>query len=232
MKRETMPDNSNIGYTEEEYYQISDKQGLPKKCPILGKCCRAVQTRYEMGMRLGGNDISFDEFLHSYGQKWDPDNMIESIEQISWQYIPDVLTSVKNVCPEVTLFENDLYLPFKFRQSAFGEASYSKESRKFEAKKKHYSECAEFAEYSFHKGKTTQAKCKRLTIGPGKKFDIFKRDGFRCDYCKRDKDALPEGVYLTLDHKVPHSAGGDDSFENLVTACSECNSGKSNKVII
>jgi 5-methylcytosine-specific restriction endonuclease McrA len=40
-----------------------------------------------------------------------------------------------------------------------------------------------------------------------------------------------QGVHLCLDHKTPHIDGGDDSFENLVTACSDCNGGKSNKVI-
>lgn len=90
-----MNDNGNIGYTQDEYYQISEKQGLPKRCPILRNCCRAVETRYEMGMRLGGSDISLDEFIRSYDQKWDTVSMIKSIEQVSWSYVHDVLTSVK-----------------------------------------------------------------------------------------------------------------------------------------
>ncbi len=63
------------------------------------------------------------------------------------------------------------------------------------------------------------------------RFEIYQRDGFRCHYCRRHKDDLPKGVHLTLDHKDPYSRGGEDSFNNLVTACSECNRGKSNKVV-
>lgn len=48
-----------------------------------------------MGMRLGGSDISLDEFIRSYDQKWDTVSMIKSIEQVSWSYVHDVLTSVK-----------------------------------------------------------------------------------------------------------------------------------------
>lgn len=232
-----MNDNRNIGYTKEEYYQISEKQGLPKRCPFFGNCCRAVETRYRMGMRLGGSDISFEEFINSYGQKWDPVNMMKSIEQVSWSYTHDVLTSVKNACPEVTLFEPE-YLPFHFRQSAFGNASYYKDTHRFAAEAKHYTDCAEFSEYFFDKmghykikGETTQKNRKRSHISKTMKFEIFHRDDFRCYYCKRHKNELPKGVHLTLDHKVPFVDGGDDSFENLVTACSDCNGGKSNKVI-
>ncbi|MCE7912409.1 MAG: hypothetical protein DCC43_10550 [Candidatus Brocadia sp.] len=34
-----------------------------------------------------------------------------------------------------------------------------------------------------------------------------------------------------MDHKVLYVDGGDDSFNNLITACSECNGGKSNKIL-
>ena len=101
-----------------------------------------------MGMNLGGAGISFEEFLHKTGQRWDPEGMIKSVEVISWAYTHDIATSVENVCPEVTLFEPD-YLPFCVRQSAFGRASSQEEPRRFEAEAKHYSECAEFSRYHF-----------------------------------------------------------------------------------
>lgn len=231
-----MNNDKSIGYTKDEYYQLSDKQGLPKRCPILGKCCRAVETRYQMGMKLGGSDISFEEFIDSYNQEWDRANMIKSIEQVSWTYAHDVLTSVQNACPEVTLFEPE-YLPFHFRQAAFGNASWYKDTRRFAAEAKHYSDCAEFSEYAFHnkvctiKGSSDNKSRKRSHISKTMKFEIFQRDDFRCYYCKRHKNDLPKGVHLTLDHKVPYVDGGADSFDNLVTACSDCNGGKSNKVI-
>ncbi|MBI3600744.1 MAG: HNH endonuclease [Nitrospinae bacterium] len=72
---------------------------------------------------------------------------------------------------------------------------------------------------------------RRSPISKQMRFEIYHRDDFRCYYCKRHKDELPKGAHLTLDHKIPYSDGGDDSFDNLVTACSECNKGKSNKIV-
>lgn len=52
--------------------------------------------------------------------------------------------------------------------------------------------------------------------------NIFKRDGFRCAYCGSRDD-------LTLDHLLPRSKGGGDSWHNLVTACQKCNTMKGNR---
>lgn len=55
------------------------------------------------------------------------------------------------------------------------------------------------------------------------RFEVFKRDSFTCCYCGR---TTPE-VVLQIDHVVPVAEGGNDDEMNLVTACWECNSGKS-----
>jgi hypothetical protein len=51
--------------------------------------------------------------------------------------------------------------------------------------------------------------------------NVFKRDNYECVYCghslRRD---------LTLDHVIPQSKGGENTWENLVTACKRCNSQK------
>jgi 5-methylcytosine-specific restriction endonuclease McrA len=52
--------------------------------------------------------------------------------------------------------------------------------------------------------------------------NIFRRDGEQCVYCGTHKD-------LTIDHVIPRSKGGIDSWENLVTACHSCNSHKGNR---
>jgi 5-methylcytosine-specific restriction endonuclease McrA len=51
--------------------------------------------------------------------------------------------------------------------------------------------------------------------------NIFKRDRLRCVYCG-------SGDTLTIDHVVPKSMGGRDTWDNLVTACQKCNSKKGN----
>lgn len=80
--------NRTTGYTKEEYYGVSEKQGLPRRYPILADCCRAVETRYKMGMNLGGAGISFEEFLHKTGQRWDPEGMIKNLSVNSSNFPP------------------------------------------------------------------------------------------------------------------------------------------------
>ena len=52
--------------------------------------------------------------------------------------------------------------------------------------------------------------------------NIYKRDNYECVYCGEDNKKL-----LTLDHVVPQSKGGPNSWDNLVTACKRCNGEKS-----
>ncbi len=62
-----------------------------------------------------------------------------------------------------------------------------------------------------------------MTIGKRKRFEILKRDGFRCRYC----GAGCLSTVLEVDHVVPVAEGGTDDPANLVAACHDCNSGKS-----
>ncbi|MDR4509380.1 MAG: hypothetical protein MRJ65_14330 [Candidatus Brocadiaceae bacterium] len=85
-----MAEDKIIGYTKEEYYKIFSRNGgLPKRCPILRKCCRSVLTRFRIGHEFGRSNMTFDEFLHSQGQSWDIDTMIKEIEIPSWRYAHD-----------------------------------------------------------------------------------------------------------------------------------------------
>ena len=53
---------------------------------------------------------------------------------------------------------------------------------------------------------------------------IYKRDGHKCVYCGNSKQ-------LTIDHLIPKSKGGKNTWENLVTCCSRCNVKKGDKTI-
>lgn len=55
------------------------------------------------------------------------------------------------------------------------------------------------------------------------RFEILKRDGFRCVYCGA---AAKDGARLQIDHIKPKAAGGTDDPKNLTTACATCNTGK------
>ena len=57
------------------------------------------------------------------------------------------------------------------------------------------------------------------------RFNVFLRDGFRCQYSGR---RLP-AERLTFDHVMPRSRGGTTSWANVVTASAEMNLAKANK---
>lgn len=65
---------------------------------------------------------------------------------------------------------------------------------------------------------------------PSVRFEVFKRDGFTCVYCGRNRDK--HGVVLEVDHVVPLAEGGsDDDMANLATACWDCNHGKAARAL-
>lgn len=62
----------------------------------------------------------------------------------------------------------------------------------------------------------------RPSISKKRRFELFKRDGFTCQYC----GATPPAVVLHLDHILALANGGSGDDDNLITACEPCNSGK------
>lgn len=62
----------------------------------------------------------------------------------------------------------------------------------------------------------------RKAISKTTRFEVFKRDGFKCQYC----GAHPPAVVLQVDHIIAVAAGGASHIDNYVTACQPCNLGK------
>jgi hypothetical protein len=67
----------------------------------------------------------------------------------------------------------------------------------------------------------------RKPISKRQRFEILKRDGFRCHYCGRKP---PEAI-LEIDHVKPVSGGGCNCTSNLITSCLDCNRGKGAMVL-
>lgn len=71
-------------------------------------------------------------------------------------------------------------------------------------------------------------KTKRQSISKRVRFEVFKRDSFKCQYC----GASAPDVVLEVDHIHPVAKDGDQTdIVNLITACKGCNSGKSDKLL-
>jgi len=63
-----------------------------------------------------------------------------------------------------------------------------------------------------------------MAINKRIRFEVFKRDGFVCQYCGKH----PPEAMLEVDHIKPKSKKGEDDINNLITSCFDCNRGKSN----
>lgn len=66
------------------------------------------------------------------------------------------------------------------------------------------------------------SKPKRRAISKKTRFEVFKRDGFKCQYCGDH----PPKVVLQVDHIVAVANGGRNEMDNYITACQPCNLGK------
>jgi len=56
------------------------------------------------------------------------------------------------------------------------------------------------------------------------RFNLFLRDGFRCQYCGSKGE-------MTFDHVVPRARGGRTTWQNVVAACGPCNLRKGSKTL-
>ncbi|KKM17464.1 hypothetical protein LCGC14_1675530 [marine sediment metagenome] len=65
-----------------------------------------------------------------------------------------------------------------------------------------------------------------MAVSKTLRYAVMERDGFTCQYC--GVSAL--AAELQVDHVMPVSCGGQDTPENLLTACKECNAGKSSSL--
>lgn len=58
------------------------------------------------------------------------------------------------------------------------------------------------------------------------RYEILRRDNHACRYC----GATAPDVKLNVDHVIPQALGGTDTPDNLVTACADCNAGKTSSM--
>jgi len=67
----------------------------------------------------------------------------------------------------------------------------------------------------------------RTSISKKLRFEIFKRDSFKCQYCGKEAP----NVILEVDHITPVSKGGKNDILNLITCCFDCNRGKGKRLL-
>ena len=57
--------------------------------------------------------------------------------------------------------------------------------------------------------------------------NLVRRDKYRCQYCNK----FLYNREITIDHIIPKSLGGENSFLNCVISCHKCNNTKGNKTL-
>ena len=72
-----------------------------------------------------------------------------------------------------------------------------------------------------------QIEKERALMTPKLRYDVMKRDGFKCALCGSSVD---DGVQLHVDHIFPVSKGGKTELSNLRTLCDRCNMGKGARI--
>lgn len=82
------------------------------------------------------------------------------------------------------------------------------------------------ANYFYHVVTDSMKAFQRSLMTDSLRYDVMKRDGFRCVLCGRTAN---DGVVLHVDHIIPVARGGKTEISNLRTLCEFCNLGKSAK---
>jgi 5-methylcytosine-specific restriction endonuclease McrA len=72
-----------------------------------------------------------------------------------------------------------------------------------------------------------EPEIKRKSIKPSLRFEVLKRDDYRCQMCGV---TAKDGATLEIDHIMPVSKGGSNDASNLQVLCRDCNAGKSNNL--
>jgi len=68
----------------------------------------------------------------------------------------------------------------------------------------------------------------RESISKTRRFQILKRDNYRCQLCGKSAD---DAVKLHVDHRLAVAKGGSSEDDNLWTLCEQCNLGKSDETL-
>lgn len=78
-------------------------------------------------------------------------------------------------------------------------------------------------EWHWARGIGVGCESRRPPVPTHLRLRVYGRDGFACVTCGSIED-------LTLDHTLPYSLGGRETYENLQTMCRPCNSRKGARI--
>lgn len=177
-----------------QYFEISKKEKLPNRCPLLNICRRRAFTIYLFSFWKAYPNSSnlWEELLNKHGilSKGYFDNVIEFLGEEPEMSFGEEYFSFNHVCPEVNLFDSSHKI-FSVPTSACTKGDWDKlrTSKKFISyEEKHFSECAEFSNYIFENRIIKASKKYRKSIPQHNKVraELQKEINSRCPFCNND----------------------------------------------
>lgn len=171
---------------------------------------------------------SFDDVHHNQKQ-WDwYQNQLQSLPSYSYTYQP-WRQYERELCSKVTLKKPTCSITILFELSYVSPAGRSKHRRieRYSEQECLSIEQALRAQALAQVQRQNEIAIERMKVTPGLRYDILKRDGFKCVLCG---STAKDGVKLHVDHIVPLSRGGKTEMANLRTLCDRCNLGKGAKM--
>jgi len=169
-------------------------------------------------------------------KKWKPFAPIVAEEDVGITRNTDGFTSISGLCPEVGFRVFGYFVSSLCRYpdpTEQGRAHQYLSTQRIDSSDfrwqwggvtpRHYTECREYSIYSeVSSGKRKKVTRARSSLSSRIRWQVLARDSFTCHYCGR----RPPEVPLEVDHKISLADGGTDDFENLISACTDCNRGK------
>lgn len=225
------------------YSKRSREMHLTPRCPIASAelCPRYYASFWMLGKERITTEISHEDQIR-LERKWKPFASIVAEEDVGIAWGDNRFTSISRLCPEVG-FDVFGYFVSSFQRYA-NEIDSDRAHQYLGAQRidssdfrwywesvtpRHYTECREYSIYSeVSSGKRRKVPRSRQALSPKVRWQVLARDSFTCQYCGK----RPPEVPLEVDHKIALANGGTDDFENLISACAECNRGKGAQSII
>lgn len=218
------------------YAARSAKAKVSPRCPIAKAelCPRYYTSRWLLG-DVGVATQFSEKDKQVLDKKWEGFQATVREEEASWSKAGEKIT-LTNFCPEVCYDTFGLFVCFLSQYADEIDSGLAQDRIIKEGgdttdphwnwsgfTPRHYLECREYSIFAeLSSGRASKGRTVRVGLSPKVRWRVFARDSFTCQYCGRK---APE-VVLEVDHRTAVVAGGRDDFENLITACLECNRGK------
>ncbi len=180
----------------------------------------APDTYQKMIERAEQNAENYDSYKNAFRTIMRNESVEEKTLYEKYKYFKKLETSVcyellKKPCCSVSIRVEKRYTSQKGRNSYYDYRVFSHSTVK---------NCYQEAIKSIKTRSNVQYERQLMT--DSLRYDIMKRDGFRCVLCGARQ---ADGVRLEVDHIKPVSKGGKTVPSNLRTLCDRCNRGKAAK---